>query len=189
MRSKLTLQQITRCVTIAVSSYVCAELANAQSTFGTWTLKMPLTAPRTEVAALAIDSKLHAIGGSGNGNAGPYHDEYDPVTDAWGPRAPLPQGRDHLALAVSGGTIFAFGGFVGSVHKDAGSGAFQYDPATKALPTPRSGLAGAYYHGMILVLGGELPPDRTFGENEGYDPKTDGWITLTPMPHGRHGFC
>ena len=41
---------------------------------------------------------------------------------------------------------------------------------------------------MILVLGGELPPDHTFGENEGYDPKTDGWITLTPMPHGRHGF-
>src|ERR1700730_7384217 len=49
MRSKLTLQQITRCVTIAVSSYVCAELANAQSTFGTWTLKMPLPAPRTVV--------------------------------------------------------------------------------------------------------------------------------------------
>ncbi|MFZ1096012.1 MAG: hypothetical protein WAN75_43485, partial [Xanthobacteraceae bacterium] len=56
------------------------------------------------------------------------------------------------------------------------------------LPTPRSGLAGAYYHGLILVLGGELPPDHTFSENEGYDPKTDGWITLTPMPHGRHGF-
>jgi hypothetical protein len=27
----------------------CAELANAQSTFGTWTLKMPLPAPRTVV--------------------------------------------------------------------------------------------------------------------------------------------
>ncbi len=25
-------------------------------------------------------------------------------------------------------------------------------------------------------------------ENEGYDPKTDRWTTLAPMPHGRHGF-
>jgi N-acetylneuraminic acid mutarotase len=69
-----------------------------------------------------------------------------------------------------------------------------YDPATDKwtsaapLPTPRSGLAGAYYHGMILVLGGELPPDHTFPENEGFDPKTDRWTALAPMPHGRHGF-
>jgi len=56
------------------------------------------------------------------------------------------------------------------------------------LLTPRSGLAGAYYHGMILVLGGELPPDHTFPENLGYDPNADRWTTLAPMPHGRHGF-
>ena len=41
---------------------------------------------------------------------------------------------------------------------------------------------------MILVLGGELPPDHTFPDNEAYDPKTGGWKTLAPMPHGRHGF-
>ena len=69
-----------------------------------------------------------------------------------------------------------------------------YDPATDAwtagppMPTPRSGLAGALYHGLILVLGGELPPDHTFPENEGFDPKTGRWSTLAPMPHGRHGF-
>ena len=69
-----------------------------------------------------------------------------------------------------------------------------YDPASDKwfsaapLPTPRSGVASAYYHGLILVLGGELPPDHTFPENEGYDPKTDRWTALSPMPHGRHGF-
>jgi hypothetical protein len=41
---------------------------------------------------------------------------------------------------------------------------------------------------LILVLGGELPPDHTFPENEAYDPKNDQWTTLSPMPHGRHGF-
>jgi N-acetylneuraminic acid mutarotase len=69
-----------------------------------------------------------------------------------------------------------------------------YDPATDKwtsgapLPTPRSGLASAYYHGLILVLGGELPPAYTFFENEAYDAKTRSWSALTPMPHGRHGF-
>ncbi len=53
-----------------------------------------------------------------------------------------------------------------------------YDPASgkwmsaAPMPTPRSGLASAYYRGMIPVLGGELPPDHTFPDNEGYDPKT-----------------
>ena len=49
-------------------------------------------------------------------------------------------------------------------------------------------VAGAFYHGLILVLGGELSPDHTFPENEAYDPKTNAWTTLAPMPHGRHGF-
>jgi hypothetical protein len=41
---------------------------------------------------------------------------------------------------------------------------------------------------MIRVLGGELPPDHTFPENEGYDPKTDQWTSFALTPHGRHGF-
>src|ERR1700682_4003296 len=60
---------------------------------GNWTMKAPLPAPRAEVAAVAFDGKLHAIGGSVRGNAGPYHEEYDPATDSWRPRAPLPAGR------------------------------------------------------------------------------------------------
>ena len=42
------------------------------------------------------------------------------------------------------------------------------------------------YQGMVVVLGGELPPD-TFAENEAYDPKSMRWRTLTAMPAGRHG--
>jgi len=39
---------------------------------------------------------------------------------------------------------------------------------------------------MIVVLGGELPPD-TFPNNEAFDPKSMGWRTLMAMPQGRHG--
>src|ERR1700742_2676811 len=105
-------------------------IARAEPAPGTWTMKTPLPAVRAEVAAVALDGKLHAIGGAVNGVAGPYHDEYDPATDTWRPLAPLPEGRDHVALAVSGGKIFAFGGFTSAVHKGAGNDAFEYDPAT-----------------------------------------------------------
>ena len=66
-----------------------------------------------------------------------------------------------------------------------------YDPKTNTwtagppMPTPRSGLAGTYYKGLFLVLGGELAPN-TFAENEAFDPKTNNWRTLAPMPGGRH---
>ena len=52
----------------------------------------------------------------------------------------------------------------------------------------RSGVAAVLYKGMILVLGGELPPNHTFPENESYDPASDRWVALAPMPAGRHGF-
>ena len=135
-------------LTFVVLACAWAAMANAQSTLGTWTIKTPLPAPRGEVAAVAIEGKLHAIGGSVNGTAGPYHDEYDPATDTWRTRAPLPEGRDHLALAVDDGKIFAFGGFVRSVHQGAGSDAFEYDVSTdtwRALPAMKTarGAAGA----------------------------------------------
>jgi len=63
-------------------------------------------------------------------------------------------------------------------------------PASTAtpLPTPRSGVAATLYKGMLLVLGGELPPNHTFPENESYDAASDRWVALAPMPAGRHGF-
>src|ERR1700726_502432 len=127
---------------------------------GTWTMKAPLPAPRAEVAAVAFDGKLHAIGGSVSGTAGPYHDEYDPATDSWRARAALPEGRDHLGVAVAAGKIYAFGGFVGSVHKGAGTGAFEYDPKAdswRLLPPmkgPRGSVGAATVDGKIHVIGG-----------------------------------
>src|ERR1700733_10487158 len=112
----------------AVAALASAAALRAEEPAGIWTIKAPLPAVRGEVAAVALNDKLHALGGSVNGTAGPYHDEYDPATDTWRARAPLPEGRDHLGVAIGNGKIYAFGGFVGSVHKGAGTGAFEYDP-------------------------------------------------------------
>jgi len=48
-------------------------------------------------------------------------------------------------------------------------------------------LMAAYYKGLFMVLGGEVPQQmRTNPENEAYDPKANAWRTLAPMPAGRH---
>ena len=62
------------------------------------------------------------------------------------------------------------------------------------MPTPRSGGAAVYYHGLLLYIGGECRrPEphakagggEAFDENEAYDPKTDTWLTLAKLPSGR----
>jgi len=46
------------------------------------------------VAAVALDGKLHALGGVVDNKSVANHDVYDPKTDSWRAAAPLPQARD-----------------------------------------------------------------------------------------------
>jgi hypothetical protein len=79
--------------------------AQSQTPAGAWTQKAPMPAVRGEVAAAAVGDKLFALGGGVAGKAVPRNEEYDPVTDRWRPRAPLPQARDHLGVAVLNGNL------------------------------------------------------------------------------------
>jgi hypothetical protein len=158
----------------------------------TWRILSPLKAGRGSVGAVALDGKVHAIGGRApDGTTVATHEVYDPATNTWKELAPLPKARDHVAAAGVDGRIHIAGGRFGpptertDLHDiyDSKTNTWTSGPA---LPTPRSGLAGTLYKGLFLVLGGELPPGHTFPENEAYDPKTNSWRTLAPMPGGRH---
>src|SRR5437762_11683973 len=81
----------------------CAALAFSIGTAhaqGSWTMKAPVPAALSEVTVAAADGKLHVIGGSVLGFTNIYHVEYDPATDKWRPRAPLPRALDHMGSAV-----------------------------------------------------------------------------------------
>lgn len=146
------------------------------------------------------------------------HRVYDPATGKWSVAAPLPTARDHFGIVVVDGRIHVIGGRISThvfdnskpasppvpfIPENNGSNTSLhdvYDPATDSwrsaapLPTARSNGAAVYYHGLILYLGGECKkPDPhgggdTFSENQAYDPKTDRWLTLAPLPAGRQGF-
>jgi hypothetical protein len=83
-------------VWIVLGALTGSATAQAQ---GSWTMKAPIPLARNEVALAAVGGKIHVIGGGIKGVAGPYHDEYDPVTDRWRTRAPLPYGLDHIGTA------------------------------------------------------------------------------------------
>ena len=105
---------------------------------GTWTLKAPRPTITNEAAAVAIGGKLYAPGGSQNGKSMDRLDEYDPATDRWRSRAPMPQPLDHLGVAVVNNKLYTFGGFIGAVHQGASDAALEYDPATDTLAAARA---------------------------------------------------
>lgn len=159
----------------------------------TWRVLAPMKSGRGSVGVVAVDGKIHAIGGRDpDGNTVTTHEVYDPATNIWKPLAPLPKARDHLAAGVIDGKIHIAGGRFGA-STDPTNLHDVYDPKTDTwtsappMPTARSGLAGVVYKDLFLVLGGEAPwRNGTNSENEAFDVKTNSWRTLAPMPAGRH---
>jgi N-acetylneuraminic acid mutarotase len=163
---------------------------------GAWRVIAPLPRACGAIACVALGGKVHAIGGA-VGDSFPtkksvdWHLVYDPKSDTWEPRAPMPQGRDHTGTLAVGDLVHVIGGRVGSFLTNSNLH-HVYDPATDAwaprrpLPTARSGHGAVLYRDRIFVMGGE-GYERIFGQNEGYDPAADRWEAYAPMMTPRHG--
>lgn len=157
-----------------------------------WNKIASLPSPRGSPAVAALDGLVHAVGGNDRGSI-TAHDVYDPGRDVWTSRAPLPVGRDHLALVAdpADGKLYAFGGRIGTYAHNTDY-AEAYDPANDTwversrMPTARSGIAAALVGGQIYVIGGENPRG-VFTQVEAYDPASDRWLQAAPLPQGRHG--
>jgi N-acetylneuraminic acid mutarotase len=124
-----------------------------------------------------VDERLYAIGGRVDGSYSrnlATNEAYDPATDRWQPRAPLPMARSGIAAAVHDGRIFVFGG-------EAPSGTFNQVEAYEAksngwsthapMPTARHGLGAVTVGGRIYVIsGGPTPGASSSAANEIFVP-------------------
>jgi len=176
---------------------------------GTWSEGAPMPTPRGALAYAVLDGRIHTVGGtvedkealdhnahntdSPDASVG-THEVYDPATDSWERLAPMPTARNHHAAGVAVGRLYVTAGRAGDDFTMTVTEA--YDPIADRweeappLPTGRSGVAAAAWDSRIYVFGGEtFDPgmERTFDDAEVYDPRTNRWDALEPMPTARHG--
>ena len=111
--------------------------------------------------------------------------------NTWTGKAPMPTARSGFGLVEVNGRLYAIGGF-NKQQSDFSAVNEVYDPvsdtwATKAaMPTHRVSFAMVAYEGKIYVFGGQILVNGhrvVVNVSECYDPATDSWATLSPMPH------
>lgn len=105
-----------------------------------WTARAPLPTARAALVVAALNGKIYAIGGLGssnvNGALSTLNEEYDPATDSWRPRAPVPA-QPYSTCRGSAGT--AANGRIyllqGQCSSPPNAQLLEYDPATDSWAT------------------------------------------------------
>jgi N-acetylneuraminic acid mutarotase len=180
-----------------------------------WKALAPMPTKRGAAVAAAVGDKIYVIGGAASSPGEAFlhpqrahHsvgtvEEYDPATDSWRARAPMPTPRNHAVAGVVNGKIYVIGGRIGTAFISAGSSNVdvveEYDPTKdewgpprSKMPTARSAMAAGVYDSRIYVCGGESQDARmmqTFRAFEAYDPSSNTWSVLPPMSVPRHGLA
>lgn len=150
--------------------------------------------------AAGLSDGVHVIGRTRNGAC--PHRIYHPETDSWSTAAALPaKGCGSEAVAVDG-KLYVIDVFVTRDSIAAGE-LWIYHPASGSwstgtpMPTPRAYTATAVLDGKIYMAGGWAgaveetggwhdPSEETpTAVVERYDPLTDSWTALPPMPLAR----
>lgn len=166
----------------------------------------PLPAPRKNMGVVAVGNTLYVVGGDdANGPTSSVLAYDTSLRDQsvagknaqWATKAPLPESRANLAVAVLDGKIYAVGG-----ERDGApvAAATVYDPAADRwsalppLPEGRTDLAAAGADGKLYVLGGTTvagtaPKRPGLTTVAVYDPATNRWSAAPAMPTARSGLA
>jgi N-acetylneuraminic acid mutarotase len=168
-----------------------------------WARIAPLPRPRGAGAAVALNGRIHLIGGASDpklerASVG-WHEAYDPVSDTWSTLKPLPGARDHVGSVVHGNRIHIIGGRFNTFEYNTPlHHVYLPDRDTweerAPMPTSRSGHGLVVYRDRFFAMGGEagvvergrITEAKVFGQNESYDPRTETWQSHAPMPTPRH---
>ena len=96
-----------------------------------------------------INGILYAVGGANSEfKKLSTNEAYDPSTNTWSTKAPMPTARNHLSSAVVDGKLYAIGGRTSGPSGNLNANE-AYDPSTNTwstkapMPTARGGLASA----------------------------------------------
>jgi N-acetylneuraminic acid mutarotase len=176
------------------------DIVEAYDTRGDrWTTSSSLPQPLDHVAAAADGHKLYVVGGyideNGKRKASDKLFIYDPISGKWKEGAPMPSPRGALTAGFIDGILYAVGG---DHDWESWSTNYAYDPSAdnwteKApMPTARHHLSSAVVDSKLYAIGGRYSNTSYIANldaNEVYDPKSNTWTSLQPMPIKRSGLA
>jgi N-acetylneuraminic acid mutarotase len=189
-------EQRTALILLLILCFAISTLPLVRASEDSWATKAPMQVARSALGVAAVNGKIYAIGGSNQSGFAPSmpdstvlgikhnvdtNEEYDPATNTWTFKKPMPTPRNNFAIAVYQNKIYCIGGYTENGHTGLNE---IYDPATDtwetktSMPTARGWLMANVVDDKIYLIGGY--PNTTL--NEVYDPATDTWITKTPSP-------
>ena len=181
-----------------------------------WKSLAPVPTKRGAAVAVEVAGKIYVIGGATTvaGSKDPYftffgpslvlttNEVFDPATNKWESRRPMSVARNHAYAAAVNGKIYVIGGRTGHAFILSATNTDvveEYSPVSdmwsapkERMPTPRSGGASGTDGRRIYVAGGEVTTKELVGAFravEAYEPATNSWISLPPMPMPRHGIA
>ncbi|MGH2383111.1 MAG: Kelch repeat-containing protein, partial [Candidatus Limnocylindria bacterium] len=131
-----------------------------------WSTAAPMQTRRDNAGSAAIDGKLYMFGGRTrnadgttlNGTLSSV-ETYDPATNEWVSRAPMPTGRRTMAVGVLDGRAHLMGG-ERALNNETFPQNEEYDPVAniwrslETMPTPRHGAVSGTINGFTYVIGG-----------------------------------
>ena len=169
-----------------------------------WTNGAPLPYALDHAPSVVHKGKIYVIGGF-------LEDKiptnklwiYDSTSDTWTEGAPLSSSRGALVAEVINDTIYAIGGVNSTHHPVTTNEAYNIENNSWSFreqsPKSKHHAASAVVSDSLYVLGGRLlgngePSEineslTNMDDNSRYDPQSDTWVELEPMPIRRSGFA
>ncbi len=183
----------------------------------TWQLMSPMPNLRTALQANVVDGKIYLIGGVIAMTSGPeqfstLNEVYDPATDTWNAKAPLPLAVANYASAVVNDLIYIISGRSKNGSTTNIIDAVQvYDPqsdswtASASIPIPVSTAAATAIAALttktdandqesteaLFVIGGLTKTDPFHAANltQIYYPQNNTWASGAPLLYPRGGLA
>jgi len=163
---------------------------NTPTPFPHWNELAAMPIARSNLALVAFENQIYAIGGLGPQEVYSGMDRFDPQTNTWVLLSSKPTPVFDVRAAVISGLIFIPGGRTSSLDPQPTNILEIYDTSTNQwkvgtpLPIPLSGYGLVAYEGILYVFGG-WNGEKYLNNVYSYDPTTDAWKERTPMPTAR----
>ena len=147
-------------------------LSSDETKENTWTKKNPLLQEAGSLIAAVVNGRIFVIGKS-------FNCEYDPATDNWAEKTPMPTSRASFGVTTYQNKIYVIGGWEACTNE-------VYDILTNTwenkepMPTNRTGITANVVKDKIHVLSTE--------GHDVYDIATASWTAEEKMPYATYNF-